>query len=217
MENLLFIIFSFSAILCGFLVISSTNPVHSIFALVLAFANSCLLLLLLGVEFLGFLLMIVYVGAIAILFLFVVMMLNIRLVELIDNSTRYVPVGLLIGIIFILQLLIIQESIIGGSSDISIINQLWINAQSELNEYYGSIDKIYNWTNTTLLGNYLYTHGIIYFLISGLILLISMIGAIVLTLHHESGIKRQDIFAQVEAETELLKYTAINMKSQSTN
>jgi NADH-quinone oxidoreductase subunit J len=109
MAEILVYIFSFSAILSGFLVISSTNPVHSVFSLVMCFVNTSILLLLLGFEFLALLFLIVYVGALAILFLFVVMMLNVRLVELIENSTRYLPIGSILGIVFMLELFIIVK------------------------------------------------------------------------------------------------------------
>jgi len=89
------------AVYSGLMVISSINPIHSVFYLVLAFINSSLLLIIMGVEFLSILFIIVYVGAIAILFLFVVMMLNIKLVEIMDNTTRYVPIGFIIGLIFL--------------------------------------------------------------------------------------------------------------------
>lgn len=196
MIELLFTIFSLGALISGFLVISSTNPVHSIFSLVLAFANCCILLIMLGVEFLAFLFMIVYVGAIAILFLFVVMMLNIRLVEIMDNATRYVPAGFIIGIVFLLQLLIITDQQFINSNEKSI----WYENNTSLFYNLSHIDYIYDWVNTTLIGNYLYTEGWIYFLVSSLVLLVSMIGAIVLTLHHERGIKRQDIFSQIIAD-----------------
>lgn len=195
MEEGLWLIFSIGALVSGLLVISSTNPIHSIFALVLAFCNSSFLLLMLGVEFLGFLLMIVYVGAIAILFLFVVMMLNVRLVEIMDNATRYVPAGLVIGLIFLLQLLLIMDEqfihmpLQGNSFLWNSTNWNWM-------------ENIYNWVNITLLGNFLYTEGWVYFLISGMVLFVAMIGAIVLTLHHEQNIKRQDIFSQIVAETD---------------
>jgi NADH-quinone oxidoreductase subunit J len=110
MAETLVYIFSFGAFLSGFLVISSTNPIHSVFSLVMCFANSSILLLMLGYEFLALLFLIVYVGALAILFLFVVMMLNVRLVELIENSTRYIPIGSIIGIVFLLELLLIVDS-----------------------------------------------------------------------------------------------------------
>lgn len=199
MTDILFTVFSIGALISGFLVISSTNPVHSIFALVLAFANCCFLLIMLGVEFLAFLFMIVYVGAIAILFLFVVMMLNIRLVEIMDNATRYVPAGFIIGVIFLLQLLIITDQQFISSNESSI----WYANEAKYG--WSHVNYIYDWINTTLIGNYLYTEGWIYFLVSSLVLLVSMIGAIVLTLHHEKGIKRQDIFSQIIADTDTKK------------
>jgi NADH:ubiquinone oxidoreductase subunit 6 (subunit J) len=100
MEGLISLL-GIGAVYSGLMVISSKNPVHSVFYLVLAFANTSILLLIKGVEFLSLLFLIVYVGAIAILFLFVVMMLNIKLVEIIDNTTRYVPIGFIIGIVFL--------------------------------------------------------------------------------------------------------------------
>lgn len=183
MEQILFYIFSFGALISGFFVISSTNPIHSVFSLVLAFANTSCLLLMLGVEFLAFLFLIVYIGAIAILFLFVVMMLDIRLVEILDNATRYLPIGFLIGIMFLIELTIIIDeknlSPLQGPERYSII------------ENYSSIE---------LLGNILYTDGFYHFLISSIVLLVSMIGAILLTLYHESEVKRQDIFFQISSE-----------------
>ena len=194
--ELFFSIFSLGALISGFLVISSTNPVHSVFSLVLTFANCSFLLIMIGMEFLGFLFMIVYVGAIAILFLFVIMMLNIRLVELIENVTRYVPAGFIIGIIFLLELLIIADQQFINSNE----NSIWIQQGVENYTFW-----VYDWTNITLVGNYLYTNGWIYFLVSSLILLVSMIGAIVLTLHHEREVKRQDIFTQISTETTIKK------------
>ena len=108
-SEILFWIFGIGSIISGFMVISSTNPMHSVFSLVLTFANTSVLLLMLGVEFLALLFLIVYVGAIAILFLFVVMMLNIKIVELRDNATRYVPVGFIIGILFLMEIIIITD------------------------------------------------------------------------------------------------------------
>lgn len=105
----IFYFFAISAIISGFFVIVSVNPMHSVFSLVLTFLNTSIILLLLGVEFLAFLFLIVYVGAIAILFLFVVMMLNIRIVELIENTTRYIPIGLILGIIFFIELSIFKD------------------------------------------------------------------------------------------------------------
>lgn len=187
MEQILFYIFSFGALISGFFVISSTNPIHSVFSLVLAFANtSCLLLTASqGVEFLAFLFLIVYIGAIAILFLFVVMMLDIRLVEILDNATRYLPIGFLIGIMFLIELTIIIDE-----KNLSNIQSLDIPQN----------DIVENYTSIELLGNILYTDGFYHFLISSIVLLVSMIGAILLTLYHESEVKRQDIFFQISSE-----------------
>ena len=106
----LFLAFSLGAIITAILVISKNNPVHSVFFLVLTFANASALLLLLGVEFIAIIFWIVYVGAIAILFIFVIKLINIKIVELLDNSTRYLPIGFFIGFILILELYIYIDS-----------------------------------------------------------------------------------------------------------
>jgi|SaaInlStandDraft_4_1057021.scaffolds.fasta_scaffold132544_1 NADH-quinone oxidoreductase subunit J len=177
MEHTLIWIFSLGAIISGFFVISAINPIHSVFGLIMAFGNVSFILLMLEIEFLAFLFLIVYIGAIAILFLFVVMMLDIRLVEIFENSTRYLPIGFIVGIIFIMELLII------------------------LDEEKGFINNIEeSFTSIEWLGNILYTEGFYYFIIASVILLIAMIGAIILTLYHESAVRRQDIFTQVKSE-----------------
>jgi len=177
MEQLLLLFFSIGAIISGFLVISAINPINSVFGLILAFTNVSFILLILEIEFLALLFLIVYIGAIAILFLFVIMMLDIRLVEIFENSTRYLPIGFFIGIIFFLELIVLIDEENGF-----------------LNISYDS------YTSIQWLGNLLYTDGFYYFLISSIILLIAMIGAIVLTLYHESDVKRQDIFTQVRSD-----------------
>lgn len=180
MEQILLIIFSIGAIISGFIVISAINPINSVFGLILAFTNVSFILLILEIEFLALLFLIVYIGAIAILFLFVIMMLDIRLVEIFENSTRYLPIGFFIGIIFFLELIIL------------------------IDEENGFINITYDsFTSIEWLGNILYTEGFYYFIISSIILLIAMIGAIVLTLYHESNIKRQDIFTQVRSENNI--------------
>jgi NADH:ubiquinone oxidoreductase subunit 6 (subunit J) len=172
------------AIYSGLMVISSINPVHSVFYLVLAFINTSLLLLIMGVEFLSILFIIVYVGAIAVLFLFVVMMLNIKLIELIDNTTRYVPIGFIIGIIFLTLL----SNLLDFNSNAQFINNSFLNIQ------YSS--------NIELIGNILYTEYYLFFIIASFILLVSMIGAIILTINNTSNsmIKRQDLFSQIATE-----------------
>lgn len=186
MTYIFFNIWALSCIYSAWRVITSKNPILSVFWLVLAFTNASLLLILLGVEFLPILFIIVYVGAIAILFLFVVMLLNIKLVEMTENSSRYLPIGIITGFIFLYQILYSFEEIttINTLSTVNPVNYL---------EFMSS-------TNIQLIAEILYTDYALYFLISGLVLLVSMIGAIVLCLHHESNVKRQDLFAQVSTD-----------------
>jgi NADH-quinone oxidoreductase subunit J len=175
------------AIISGFFVISSKNPVHSVLNLVLVFVNVSILLIILGIEFLSILFIIVYVGAIAILFLFVIMMLNIKLLELIDNKTRYLPIGFLIGLLFFNNLL--ESSNLSFNYNSTIVNSTY----PSLNSYLDTL-------NIELLGNILYTDYFFYFIIASLILLVAMIGAIILTIFnttHNSYILRQDLFSQI--------------------
>ncbi len=186
MENILFYFWSFSAVFSGWKVITNKNPILSVFWLVLAFVNGALLLLLLGVEFLPVLFIIVYVGAVAILFLFVVMLLNIKMVEIGENTTRYAPLGVIIGLVFLYQIFYLRDLTTEASWGIESYNY----------------SELINVTNIEQIGNLLYTEYWVYFLVSSLVLLVSMIGAIVLCLYHEEGIKRQDLFAQVATEYE---------------
>lgn len=186
MNSFLFYFWSLATVVSAWKVITSKNPILSVFWLVLAFANASLLLILLGVEFLPILFVIVYVGAIAILFLFVVMLLNIKLVEITENATRYVPIGIITGFIFLYQILYSFDS---------------INTNNTISEYNTTLfTEFFNQTNIELVGQLLYTEYWIYFLVSSLVLLVSMVGAIVLCLYHETGIKRQDLFAQVATQ-----------------
>jgi NADH-quinone oxidoreductase subunit J len=178
--NLLYYTLAIGAVLSGWFVITKNNPVHSIFYLVLTFANTSLIILLTGIEYLAIILLIVYVGAIAILFIFVIKLLNIKLVELMDNSTRYLPIGFFIGFIFL----------------IDIFTQ-WDNIKAGINKTYTNYSDIYNFTNTEKLGLILYTDYGIYMIIASLILLVAMIGAILLSLSLDLSLKRQDIFNQV--------------------
>lgn len=196
--------FSFCAFISGFLVISSTNPVNSVFALVLCFANSSLLLIILGFEFLALLFMIVYVGALAILFLFVVMMLNIRLIEIMENSVRYLPIGLILGVVLIIELLIIIDQYYNLNPSNTESNIFFINDSLLSNNTILS-----NLTNVEAIGQIIYTEGYIYFLIASLVLLVAMIGAIVMTLYHEEEVKRQDIFSQISTDINLNYYSSL--------
>lgn len=181
-SDFLFFTFALGAIISALLVISKKNPVHSVFFLVLTFANVSVLLFLLGVEFLAITFWIVYVGAIAILFIFVIKLINIKLVELFDNTTRYLPIGLIIGIVLLWEFNIFYKDYI-------------INNTHDIVEF--TYSHIINHTNIEVLGKFLYTDYYIYLIIASLILLVAMIGAIILTLGHEEGIKRQDIFTQI--------------------
>lgn len=178
----LFFFYLFSAIVIAsaLMVIASRNPVHSVLFLILAFVNAAGIFMLAGAEFLALILIVVYVGAVAVLFLFVVMMLDVDFSELRRGMLQYMPVGALIGIVLLLELLLVAGAAYlvpeaAGSGALPID---------------GGIE------NTRALGLVLYTRYIYLFQASGLILLVAMIGAIVLTLRHKPNVKRQDVAKQ---------------------
>lgn len=179
-----FYIFAAIAIAAGFMVIASRNPVHSVLFLILAFFNAAALFVLMGAEFIALILVIVYVGAVAVLFLFVVMMLDIDFTELRRGFLQYLPVGALLGLILVLEL-----GMVGAS---------WIITPDAMHAAASPapafIDQV---TNTRALGRILYTQYVYLFQAAGLVLLVAMIGAIVLTLRHRPDIKRQVIAHQV--------------------
>lgn len=182
-QALAFYLFAAITVASGFMVIASRNPVHSVLFLILAFFNAAGLFVLMGAEFLGMLLVIVYVGAVAVLFLFVVMMLDINFVELRQGFLQYLPVGGMIGIVLLIELVMV----LGG----------WVvapEAKSVVADPIPALDQV---TNTHALGAVLYTKYIYLFQGAGLILLVAMIGAIVLTLRSRPGVKRQSISEQV--------------------
>ena len=174
--SLFFYFFSFIIISCAVMVISSKNPVHSVLFLILAFFNSGALFVILGAEFLAMMLVIVYVGAVAVLFLFVVMMLNINYSTIKDGFQKYLPIGLLIGLILFIEIILMVFS-----------GDLLVN-QNE--------NTLTNLPNTHQIGLLLYTDYIYVFQLSGLILLVAMVGAIVLTLRDRTGVKKQNIIDQ---------------------
>ena len=180
-SEMAFYFFSFVIVISAMLVVISRNPVHSVLWLIATFFGSSGLFILLGAEFLALILMIVYVGAVAVLFMFVVMMLNINFNELRSGFTRYLPVGLLIGLILFVEL--------------SLVFSDWIPANSYDSKIQDS--TIDNVENTKQLGLVLYTDLTLYFQLAGIILLIAMIGAIVLTHQRKRTIKRQDILTQI--------------------
>jgi NADH-quinone oxidoreductase subunit J len=176
-----FYLFSISAIVGGLFTVISRNPVHSVLWLILAFISSAGLFVLLGAEFLAMLLMIVYVGAVAVLFLFVVMMLDVDFAELKAEMAKYLPLGLLIGLILLMQL--------------TMVYGVWETAEGAEAMIASAMPE--GMHNTQALGMIMYDKYFLLFQLSGLILLVAMIGAIVLTLRHRTDIKRQDILAQI--------------------
>lgn len=192
-EMVLFYFFSSFAIFCGIMVIGAKNPIHSVLFLILVFCNATGLLILLEAEFLAMIFLVVYIGAIAVLFLFVVMMLNIRLVEFNENLLHYLPIGGLIGIIFLLEVfLIIDRELIP-------LFNLNVSDSSQIVTWVNQVDSM---TNIETIGQLIYTHYFYLFLIASLILLVSMIGAIVLTMHQRGNVRRQEIFEQITRDFE---------------
>ncbi len=179
-----FYLFSAITIAAAFMVIAARNPVHSVLYLILAFFNSSGLFVLMGAEFLAMILVVVYVGAVAVLFLFVVMMLDIDFAELRQGMLQYLPVGGTIGIILLIELIFVV-----GSWAIS------PEAMATIADKVPALDS--NITNTEAIGQILYTKYVYLFQAAGVVLLIAMVGAIVLTLHHKEGVKRQNIGQQV--------------------
>jgi NADH:ubiquinone oxidoreductase subunit 6 (subunit J) len=191
--NFLFYIFSSFLLISGVMVIQARNPVHSVLFLILVFFNAAGLLILLGLDFFAMIFLVVYVGAIAVLFLFVVMMLNIKLAEINEKKLRYLPIGGLLGILFLFEILLIVDN--------DLIPLLFYNNIEALSEYrqLEFIDwstSIHTITNIKAIGNLIYTYYFYFFLMASLILLVAMIGAIVLTMQKGIRIKRQQVFLQ---------------------
>ena len=197
MEVLLFYILSSLALVSGALVVSARNPMHSILFLVLVFCNAAGLLLLLETDFLAMIFLVVYVGAIAVLFIFVVMMLNIRVTELKESILRYVPIGGLVLIIFFVEVL----SVINGdlvpffsSSSLTNISQTFLLQEDlRLVLWTNNINPV---SNIEAIGELLYTYYFYAFLMASMVLLVSMIGAILLTMRKQYNVRRQEVFDQ---------------------
>ncbi len=187
---LFFYFFSIIAILSAIMVIVSRNTVHAVFFLILDFISIASLFILIGAEFLGMMMIIVYVGAVAVLFLFVVMLLNVSEQKLSwfrgARKTKHIPIGLAVGAVILLELIVV----VGG----------WKYRDTFSETKFLNFEK--DFTNTHAIGNVMYTEYIHLFQISGLILLLSMIGAIVLTYRKREGVKRQNYFTQVSRERE---------------
>jgi NADH-quinone oxidoreductase subunit J len=183
---IMFYAFAAVAVASGVMVVSARNPVHSVLFLILAFFNAAGLFLLMGAEFLAMILVIVYVGAVAVLFLFVVMMLDIDFAQLRSGAMKYLPIGLLVGIILFAELVLVFGS--------------WAIAPNVASLAVAPIPAPSALSNTRALGDLLYTRYIFAFQAAGMILLVAMIGAIVLTLRQRADTRRQSIAEQMSRQ-----------------
>ena len=180
-QAIFFYLFAVVCIASAIMVISARNPVHSVLFLILAFVNAAGLFVLVGAEFLAMILIVVYVGAVAVLFLFVVMMLDVDFTELRQGFLNYLPVGGLVGIILLIELIFVLVTLVVAPGTPRVIAAPIASDVS----------------NTQALGLVLYTRYVYFFEAAGVILLVAMIGAIVMTLQHKAGVKRQSIAEQV--------------------
>ena len=176
-----FYVFSIITVASALMVIASRNPVHSVLFLILCFVNSAGLFMLAGAEFLALILIVVYVGAVAVLFLFVTMMLDVDFASLRQGMLQYAPVGVVVGLILLLELLLV-----GGSFVVS--PQITTSSVVPIDQ---AVD------NTRALGQVIYTRYVFLFQGAGAVLLVAMIGAIVLTLQHKPSVKRQNVLKQI--------------------
>ena len=182
MTTFLFSIVSIIIITSSLLVVISKNPIHSVLFLILVFFNTSILFLFSNAEFLAMVILIVYIGAVAVLFLFVIMMLDINITKLRQTFLNYLPIGLFVGFIILLELFyVVSQSKLNFAQTSSIDNNI--------------SDQILD--NTKIIGNILYTDYFLLFQISGIILLVAMIGAIFLTIRKREGIKKQNIYKQI--------------------
>ena len=187
-QTIAFYAFAAVTVAAAVMVISARNPVHSVLFLILAFFNAAGLFVLMGAEFIAMILIIVYVGAVAVLFLFVVMMLDINFVELRQGFLQYLPIGALVGLVLLAELVLMFGS--------------WVVAPDFAERVGSPTPFLTETTNTHALGQILYTDYVFLFQACGMILLVAMIGAIVLTLRSREGVKRQRIGAQISRTRE---------------
>ena len=181
---LLFYIFSLTIVASALMVIFSKQPINSILFLIFSFINAAGLFLLAGAEFLALIIVIVYVGAVAVLFLFVIMMLDFNPETIKEETKKYLPVGLLVGSVLFVEIIIMMNSPEIFSKEFKIIGRI---VETDL-------------TNTEILGSLIYTEYFLQFQMAGIILLVAMIGAIVLTLRHRDFVRRQNIHDQVSRD-----------------
>ena len=194
-----FYIFSFIAVLSALMVISSKNPVHSVLFLILSFVNAAGLFVLLGAEFLAMILVVVYVGAVAVLFLFVVMMLNVAEQKqswFIGKKSTHIPTGLIVSVLILLELLVV----VGG----------WKYKEDVMSSSNLILSDV---SNTHQIGLVMYTDYILYFQLAGIVLLLAMIGAILLTFRERVGVKKQSYINQISRNPS----TAVELKEVKSN
>ncbi len=197
LQGLAFYLLSAVAVASGLLVVTARNPVHSVLFLILAFFSSAGLFVLLGAEFLAMLLVVVYVGAVAVLFLFVVMMLDVDFVRLREGYARYLPIATIVAGVLLAEMVLISASVVTGGAAADAADPLVATPEA---------------SNIEAIGRVLYTDYIYFFQAAGIVLLIAMIGAIVLTLRHKPGVRRQKVHTQVGRDAK----TAIEIKGAVT-
>jgi NADH-quinone oxidoreductase subunit J len=193
--GLFFYLFATVAVASAFMVIASRNPVHSVLFLILTFFNAAGLFMLMGAEFLALILIVVYVGAVAVLFLFVVMMLDVDFAELRSGFLQYLPIGALIGLVLLVELVLVLGA-----------NTFAVDASTVAVQPIPDLAEV---SNIRAIGDVLYTKYIFFFQVAGLILFVAMIGAIVLTLSRRPGVKRQNISEQVARDPKDVKLISV--------
>lgn len=185
MSDILFYCFAGVAVLSGICVVTAGNPVHSVLFLIMVFVMSAGILLLINVEFLAVVYVVVYVGAIAVLFLFVVMMLNVRMAELSASAVSYLPIGFMICfVLFIEFYYILTSDLVASKNTIELSYVSWVDVVQQV-------------SNVEVLAEVLYTYYAYFFILAGAVLFVAMVGAIVLTLYHKIDVRRQEVYKQV--------------------
>ena len=197
LQGIAFYLLATVAVVSGLLVVTARNPVHSVLWLILSFFSAAGLFVLLGAEFLAMLLVVVYVGAVAVLFLFVVMMLDVDFVRLREGYARYLPLAGIVAGVLLAEMIMVSITVVQGGA-----------AKASIAPVVATADA----TNIETIGRVLYTDYVYFFQAAGIVLLIAMIGAIVLTLRHRPGVRRQDLAAQANRE----RAKAVEVKSVAT-
>lgn len=198
LQGIAFYLLATVAVVSGLLVVTARNPVHSVLWLILSFFSAAGLFVLLGAEFLAMLLVVVYVGAVAVLFLFVVMMLDVDFVRLREGYARYLPLAGIVAGVLLAEMIMVSITVVQGGAAKAAIGPVVATADA---------------TNIEAIGRVLYTDYVYFFQAAGIVLLIAMIGAIVLTLRHRPGVRRQDLAVQANRE----RAKAVEVKSVATS